>query len=80
MPARVRPQNPQMITIAPDGTSAYVTGGTTIWQYSINPATGRVTPKSPATVAAGRNPHDLAVAPDGSVPAPRRHDASVPHL
>jgi DNA-binding beta-propeller fold protein YncE len=58
-------QNPQMITIAPDGTSAYVTGGNTIWQYSINPATGRLTPKSPATVAGGGNPHDLAVAPDG---------------
>ncbi len=55
-------QNPQMITIAPDGTSAYV-AATTIWQYSINPATGRLTPKSPATVAGGG--HDLAVAPDG---------------
>jgi 6-phosphogluconolactonase (cycloisomerase 2 family) len=60
-------QNPQMITIAPDGKSAYVTGtnDNTIWQYSINPATGRLTAKSPATVAAGRGPHDLAVAPDG---------------
>jgi DNA-binding beta-propeller fold protein YncE len=55
-------QNPQMITIAPDGTSAYV-AATTIWQYSINPATGRLTPKSPAMVAGGG--HDLAVAPDG---------------
>jgi 6-phosphogluconolactonase (cycloisomerase 2 family) len=36
---------PQMITIAPDGTSAYVaaTGANTIWQYSINPATGKLT-------------------------------------
>jgi DNA-binding beta-propeller fold protein YncE len=57
-------QNPQMITIAPDGTSAYVAANT-IWQYSINPATGRLTPKSPATVAGGGGPHDLAVAPDG---------------
>jgi DNA-binding beta-propeller fold protein YncE len=57
-------QNPQMITIAPDDTSAYVTAKA-IWQYSINPATGRLTPKSPATVAGGGNPHDLAVAPDG---------------
>jgi 6-phosphogluconolactonase (cycloisomerase 2 family) len=58
---------PQMITIAPDGTSAYVaaTGANTIWQYSINPATGRLTPKSPAKVAGGGAPHDLAVAPDG---------------
>ena len=58
---------PQMITIAPDGKSAYVaaTGANTIWQYSINPATGELTPKSPAKVATGRGPHDLAVAPDG---------------
>jgi 6-phosphogluconolactonase len=58
---------PQMITIAPGGTSAYVaaTGANTIWQYSINPATGKLTPKSPATVAGGGAPHDLAVAPDG---------------
>jgi DNA-binding beta-propeller fold protein YncE len=57
-------QNPQMITIAPDGKSAYVAANT-IWQYSINPATGRLTPKSPATVTGEGNPHDLAVAPDG---------------
>jgi 6-phosphogluconolactonase len=58
---------PQMISIAPDGTGAYVaaTGGNTIWQYSINPATGKLTPKSPAMVAGGGAPHDLAVAPDG---------------
>jgi DNA-binding beta-propeller fold protein YncE len=56
-------QNPQMITIAPDGTSAYVTA-TGIWQYSINSATGKLTPKSPATVARGGALHDLAVAPD----------------
>ena len=60
-------QGPQMITIAPDGASAYVaaTGANTIWQYSINPATGKLTPKSPAMVAGGGAPHDLAVAPDG---------------
>jgi 6-phosphogluconolactonase len=58
---------PQMISIAPDGKSAYVaaTGANTIWQYSINPATGKLTPKSPAMVAGGGAPHDLAVAPDG---------------
>jgi DNA-binding beta-propeller fold protein YncE len=57
---------PQMITIAPDGTSAYVaaTGANAIWQYSINPATGKLTPKSPVMVAGGGAPHDLAVAPD----------------
>jgi 6-phosphogluconolactonase len=60
-------QNPQMITIAPDGKSAYVaaTDDNTIWQYSINPATGKLTPMSPAMVATGKGPHDLAVTPDG---------------
>jgi DNA-binding beta-propeller fold protein YncE len=58
-------RNPQMITIAPDGKSAYVTDSNTIWQYSISPATGKLTPMSPATVATGKGPHDLAVAPDG---------------
>lgn len=58
-------QNPQMITIAPDGTSASVTDGNAIGQYSINPATGKLTPKSPATMAGAGYPHDLAVAPNG---------------
>ncbi len=58
-------ENPQMITIAPDGTTAYVTAGSTICQYSINPATGKLTPMSPATVATGKGAHDLAVTPDG---------------
>lgn len=58
-------QNPQMITIAPDGKNAYVTDDNTIWQYSINPATGKLTPMSPATVVTGKGAHDLAVAPDG---------------
>jgi 6-phosphogluconolactonase (cycloisomerase 2 family) len=60
-------QNPQMINIAPDGKSAYVTGtdDNTIWQYRINPATGKLTPMSPATVATGKGPKDLAITPDG---------------
>jgi 6-phosphogluconolactonase (cycloisomerase 2 family) len=60
-------QNPQMITIGPDGKSAYVTGtdDNTIWQYAINPATGKLTPMSPATVATGKGPHDLAITPNG---------------
>ena len=64
--------NPQMITIAPDGKSAYVTcAGYTktshdgIWQYSIDPATGKLTPLSPAMVAIADGPHDLAITPDG---------------
>jgi 6-phosphogluconolactonase len=55
-------RGPQMITIAPDGKSAYVAADT-IWQYSINLTTGKLTPKSPASLSSGG--HDLAVAPNG---------------
>jgi 6-phosphogluconolactonase (cycloisomerase 2 family) len=39
--------------------------GGTVSQYSINPTTGDLTPKSPAAVALKGGPHDLAIAPDG---------------
>ena len=39
--------------------------GGTVSQYSINPTTGDLTSKSPATVAMKGGPHDLAIAPDG---------------
>lgn len=37
----------------------------TISQYSRNTETGKLTALSPATIAAGINPHDLAISPDG---------------
>jgi uncharacterized repeat protein (TIGR01451 family) len=37
-----------------------------IAQYRISPATGRLSPLSPATVATGPGPHDLAITPDGT--------------
>jgi 6-phosphogluconolactonase (cycloisomerase 2 family) len=58
----------QSVTIAPDGTSAYVTDPLdgTVWQYRISPAAGRLSPLSPATVPTGGGTHDLAIAPDGT--------------
>jgi uncharacterized repeat protein (TIGR01451 family) len=55
------------IAIAPDGRSAYVCSVTpgAVSQYSINPTTGRLTPKSPAAVDTGFGSHSLAIAPDG---------------
>jgi DNA-binding beta-propeller fold protein YncE len=52
------------IAITPNGKSLYVATGP-VWQYSINPSTGKLTPKSPATIAVPGYAHDLAIAPDG---------------
>jgi 6-phosphogluconolactonase len=53
--------------VTPDGRSFYVadTATNTVWQYSIDQGTGRLSPKSPATVPAGTGPAALAVSPDG---------------
>jgi 6-phosphogluconolactonase len=63
---------PSATAVSPQGNSVYVvdTGPVSapvaeVSQYSINPATGKLTPKSPATVAAGSGPSAMAVAPDG---------------
>ena len=39
--------------------------GNEVSQYTINPITGQLTPKSPATVAAGRGSTEVAVTPNG---------------
>jgi sugar lactone lactonase YvrE len=52
------------IAITPKGKSLYIAVAS-VWQYSINPNTGKLTPKSPATVPAPGNAHDIAIAPDG---------------
>ena len=60
---------PFRIAVSPDGRSVYVTnpgGGTvpgTVSQYTVGPA-GVLTPKTPATVAAGSIPIGVAVSPD----------------
>ena len=59
---------PYTIAVDPQGTSAYATSSASkVYQYTINPATGRLTPKSPATVAT-RSGETAAIAftPDGT--------------
>jgi uncharacterized repeat protein (TIGR01451 family) len=65
--------DPTAIAITPDGKNAYVadfgtnTSTGAISQYSINPATGKLTPLSPRTVATPGSPDSgsIKVAPDG---------------
>ena len=52
---------PGAVVVSPDGRSAYVLKGDKVSQYIINPATGRLSTKSPATVATGSNPAAMAV-------------------
>jgi 6-phosphogluconolactonase (cycloisomerase 2 family) len=63
---------PYGIAIDPQGNSVYVANqgsasasANVVSQYTINQNTGRLTPKSPATVATGRGPVAIAVAPNG---------------
>ena len=60
------------IAVTPDGKSAYVTDATfngannnTVSQYNIDPSSGALSPKTPASVAAGTAPIDIAVTEDG---------------
>lgn len=65
--------NALFVAITPDSRSAYVTshrrpgmlGTGTVWQYDIDPASGVLSPKTQPTIAGGRNPYGVAVAPDG---------------
>ena len=52
--------------MSPDGGSVYVTNfdGDSVSQYDVG-AGGALSPKSPATVAAGIVPLGVAVSPDG---------------
>jgi DNA-binding beta-propeller fold protein YncE len=70
-PASVPAGNvPARVAVSPDGQSAYVTTGPgapdngRVSQYDIGPG-GKLSPKSPARVAAGISPGDVAVSPDG---------------
>jgi hypothetical protein len=62
------------VAVTPDGRSAYVTNignelgpppGDTLSQCNVNPLTGALSPKVPATVATGTGPRGIAVTPDG---------------
>ena len=62
--------NPRGVAVTADGASAYVTnyaqsnsGASTVSQYDIDPLTGGLSSKIPATVGAGTHPWGLAVGP-----------------
>jgi uncharacterized repeat protein (TIGR01451 family) len=78
--------HPEVIALAPDGTSAYVTSENdgVLSQFAINPVTGKITPLSPATVTTPPSGSlGLAVAPDAalapklSAPATVRHGSTL---
>jgi 6-phosphogluconolactonase len=61
---------PFQVVVAPSGKFAYVvnnlSGGEMtdgVWQYTINPTTGILTQNTPATIAAGNAPTEIAVDP-----------------
>ncbi len=68
------PAGPQYVAVSSDGTSVYVTNQTgqfppidgSVSQFSIDPTTGALSPKTPATVPTGLFPSVIAGAPDGS--------------
>jgi len=62
---------PEGVAVSPDGQSVYVSNSYsgegrngTISQYNVGSG-GKLSPKSPATVAAGREPFGLAITPNG---------------
>jgi YVTN family beta-propeller protein len=64
--------SPTEVVVSPDGGSAYVTnfgsldtGGGSVFQYDVG-SDGGLTPKTPRSVLAGRNPTGVGVNPDGA--------------
>jgi 6-phosphogluconolactonase (cycloisomerase 2 family) len=63
--------NPVGIAVTRDGKNAYAVNLSnplapdTVSQYTIHPTTGRLSPKTPAKVAAGNGATEIAVHPDG---------------
>jgi DNA-binding beta-propeller fold protein YncE len=64
--------DPQGLAVSPDSKSIYVinAGGLppvtgTVSQYNVDPLTGALSPKSPATVATGVSPFGVVVSPEG---------------
>ncbi len=47
-------RSPELVVLSPGGKNAYITGDIgDLSQYAINPATGKITPLSPATITTG---------------------------
>ena len=55
------------IAVTPDGTTAYVVNSADqlVWMYNIDPTTGKLSPKTPASVPTSGNPLSIVVTPDG---------------
>jgi DNA-binding beta-propeller fold protein YncE len=63
--------NPIGLAVSPDGKSVYVANSQAspqvgISQYDVDPSSGALTPKTPATVASAPFAWDIAVTPDGT--------------
>src|SRR5205807_3742464 len=62
------------IGVSPYGSGVYVTNDVddTVAQYDVDPSTGRLTPKTPSTVATGSVPYHLVVGPRPRVPTSKK--------
>jgi 6-phosphogluconolactonase (cycloisomerase 2 family) len=74
-------QSPYGIAVNPHGTSVYAVDvgpslqpANKVSQYTLNAATGRLTAKSPATVATGGGSESIAIAPNGESAYVGDHD------
>jgi 6-phosphogluconolactonase (cycloisomerase 2 family) len=64
-PAAVPAHKPRRLAMTPAGTDLYATAGHGVLQFDVA-ADGRLSPKQPALVYAGDEPHSIAVHPDGT--------------
>ncbi|HEV3377283.1 MAG TPA: PKD domain-containing protein [Thermoleophilaceae bacterium] len=63
-PAAVPAHKPRRLAMTPAGTDLYATAGHGVLQFDVA-ADGRLSPKQPALVYGGEEPHSIAVHPDG---------------
>ena len=56
------------LAVSPDGENLYVVNGSVVWQYTIDPATGKLTPKNPSTVPTPGSSVGIAVASTQPLP------------
>jgi 6-phosphogluconolactonase len=62
--------SPYQVLVAPNGKFAYVIDNSAssgdsfgVWQYTVDPTTGVLTPNTPAAVASGNGPTEIAIDP-----------------